>query len=107
MVFTTGCRGILALVPRAPPPPLSSLPLVFTQFFLSHILYPKLHVHINFFSFFKYVDTEVLLSFLIGLDLASSVSILEPDSTDSVDMGGSFWQLLTSPLHPTVTKIWS
>ena len=40
MVFTTGCRGISALAPGAPPPPPSSLTLVSAELFLSHLLTP-------------------------------------------------------------------
>jgi len=40
VVFSTGCRGISAPVPGAPPPPSSSLTLVSAELFLSHILTP-------------------------------------------------------------------
>ncbi|KAJ7424183.1 hypothetical protein BTVI_07569 [Pitangus sulphuratus] len=49
---------------------------------------------------------EVLLSFFIGLVLASSRSILEQDGTGSAERGGSFWQFLTeaTPGVPPATK---
>jgi len=37
-VFTTGCRGISALAPATPPPPLCSLTLVSAELFLSCVL---------------------------------------------------------------------
>jgi len=40
VVFTTGYRGISALVPRAPAPFPSSLTLVSAELFLSHVLSP-------------------------------------------------------------------
>jgi len=39
-VFSTGCRGISALVPGAPPHPPSSLTLMSEELFLSRFLTP-------------------------------------------------------------------
>ncbi|KAM9590949.1 uncharacterized protein ACIBXB_005997 [Morphnus guianensis] len=58
MVFTTGCRGISAPAPGAPPPPPSSLTLVSAGLFLLHVLTPLSGCcfclsHNFFFFFFK------------------------------------------------------
>lgn len=45
MVYSTGCGGFAALGPRRTAPPPSSLTLVTTKLFLSHILTPLLPVH--------------------------------------------------------------
>jgi len=52
MVFSTGCRGISAPAPGAPPPPPSSLALVSAELFLSHRLTPlsSLLFYHSFFS---------------------------------------------------------
>jgi len=54
-----------------------------------------------FFPLLNYVMLEMLPPPLMGSDLASGRSILEPSSTGFIRHGGSFWQLLTpipSPL---------
>ena len=64
MVFITGCRGISALVPGAPPsPPPSSLTLVSAELFLSHCLLSLSCCKMplcRFFFFLNYVFPEVL-----------------------------------------------
>jgi len=104
MVFTTGCMGISALVPGAPPPPPSSLTLVSAKSFLSHILIPlfRLLLHSSSFPLLKYVSTEALSPLLMSLALASSRSVLEPAGTGSVGHGGSFSQ--KPPLQSPTTK---
>ncbi|XP_049649850.1 uncharacterized protein LOC126035357 [Accipiter gentilis] len=97
MVFTTGCRGISALVPGAPPPPPSSLTWVSAGLFLSHILTPlfRLLLRSRFFPLLKYVIPEALPPSLIGSALASGGSFLELAGTGSIGHVGSFWRLLT------------
>ncbi|KAM9590844.1 uncharacterized protein ACIBXB_005893 [Morphnus guianensis] len=110
MVFTTGCRGISALAPGAPPPPPSSLTLVSAGLFLLHVLTPLSGCHFclsqQLFSFLKNVITEALPLSLIGLALASSGSVLEPAGIGSVGHSGSFQQLLTeaTPVTPPLPK---
>jgi len=90
MVFFTGCRGICAPVPGAPPPSPASRTLLSAELFLSHILIPLSGCScrgLGFFLILKYVMTEVLSPSLMSLALTSSRSVLEP-----VDIGsaGSF-----------------
>lgn len=56
ILFTTGCRGIPALVPGAPPAPYPSLTLVSAELFLPHILtplWPQLLLCNSFLKFLK------------------------------------------------------
>jgi len=94
-----GCRGTSALTPETPPPLPSSLTLVSTELFLSHILTPlsgyKCCSAVTFPPLRKYVITEALPPPLTGPALASSGSLLEPAGTGSVGHGGNFQQLPT------------
>jgi len=93
MVFITGCRGTSALAPGTPPPPPSSLTLVFVEWFLSHILTPFSCCNLTlciFFPLLKYVITEALPASLMGLALANSGSVLEPAGIGSIRHRGSF-----------------
>jgi len=62
------------------------------ELFLPHSLTPlsQLPFSTGFFPLLKYVITEALPPLLIGLALASSVSVLEPAGIGSVKHGGSF-----------------
>lgn len=81
MIFSTGCRGISALVPGAP-----SLP----PFSLTAGLFCYL-------SSLKYVITEMPPTWQISSALTSSEYILEPSVTGSVWHGDSSWCLLREP----------
>jgi len=72
---------------------------------LSHlfsILSPGCCCAAGFFSFLNYVIPEALPLSLMGLALATSVSVLEPSGIGFTRHGGSFWQLLTeaTPVAP-------
>ena len=86
----------------------SSLTLVSTELFLSHLLTPlsQLPCYPSFFPFLKYVITEVLPPLLVGLALARGGSILEPAGTGFIRHGGSFLQLLieATPIAPPLPK---
>jgi len=82
MVIATGCRGIFAQVPEAPPSPPFSLTLVSTELFFSHILTPLSSCCCCYAGVFSpllnYVNTEALPLSLIGSVFPSSGSVLEP-----------------------------
>ena len=103
MVFTTGCRGISALVPGAPPPP-SSLTLVSAGLFHTHI-FSVIASAQHFLALLKYVITEVLPALLMGSALTSSRSVLKLAGTGCAQHGGNSWCLLTeaTPAAPAST----
>jgi len=109
MVFSTGCRGISAPAPGAPPPPPSALTLVSAEWFHILLLFSPLllpHSLVLFPTLLNYVIPEALPASLMGSALASSGSVLEPADTGFVGHRGSFWQLLTeaTPVVPPATK---
>ena len=106
MVCSTGCRGISAPVPEHllalllhwPWCPRSCCSHIFS------LLYPA--ANCPFFFLFNCIIPEVLPSSLMGLALASHVSLLEMAGTAFSRHGGSFWQLLTeaTPTVPPLPK---
>jgi len=98
IVVFTGCRGISAVAPGAPPPS-PSLTLVSAELLLSYS-HSSLQLKLllcSSFSPFLNVITKVLPPLLMGSALASSGSILELSGTGSV-VPSSFSQ--KSPLWP-------
>jgi len=87
LVFTTGCRGISALVPGAMPPPLSSLTLLSPELFVSHVVTPSFSCRL-FLFFLKYVNTEMLPPLLISLALVSGGFVLEPAGVGLIRLRG-------------------
>jgi len=88
-------------------PPPSSLILVSAELFLSHSLTPlssRSFSCIFFLPLLKYVFPDVLPPLLIGLALGSGGSILQPASTDFIRHEGSFSQLLTEAIAPSLPK---
>lgn len=107
MRFTRGCRGIPALVPRAPPALPSPMTLVPARLLLSHSLTPlSLCNGAGYLLLLNSVIPEALPLSLLGSALASGGSVLEPAGIGSLRHGESFWQILTkeTPVAPPAAK---
>ena len=104
MVFSTGCRGIPALVPGAPPPPPCSLPGAFLSHF-SHFSLPQL-LRRAFYP--MCIVTEATPVLVVGSALGRSGSVLGLVGSDCLHHGSSSWCLLAedtlaAPCHRHLT----